>query len=297
LLRRPEGGGFSGRELASRLCSVWLRQALLGRFFPAEARGRDVVVLPDGRVAFRGVFASLPSASRKDLWDYLLAASVGDPDGACAHLFRVMDKDPRSVHEDGLRHQFRQAIPPGAGGSGLGEGGNLGALVRAHWQLAQAQGCRPPLHLLRFYRGLRHVDETARRLAPDRDSLRDGLETVRVVAALGQVGDLLSLAQLNQNLEQYAPVLLELPRKLDEVLTLVAQGSARMQLRAKETAEKRAQKNSTAVAAALLFVLAGAALLARHLAAEEPGGWGAKVALGVFVAVGAVLLMRLGGGR
>jgi ubiquinone biosynthesis protein len=292
------GDAIDPRDLASRLCTGWLRQALLARSFPAEAGANEVMVLPDGRVAFMGTYSSLPSASRKDLWEYLLAASAADPDGACSHLFRVMDKDTRSVHEDGLRHEFRQAFPSGVGGRGApGEGGRLGELVLLHWRLAQRHGCRPPLHLLHFYRALLLVNEAARRLAPERDALRDGLETVRVIATLGQVRDLLTLAQLNEALERYAPVLLELPRKMDEVLTLLTAGSARMQLNVRETAEKQRQRNSTAVVAALLLVLGGMALLARYLAAEEAGGWGAKVALGAFVAVGAVLLLRLGGGR
>jgi ubiquinone biosynthesis protein len=306
LLRAPGNGGFAPqsdgvdrRDLASRLCTVWLRQALLGRSFPAEARPEDVTVLPTGRLAFTGIFSSMPSATRRTLWEYMLAASASDPDGACAALFRAMDRSGRSVHEDGLRHQFRQAIPSRGGGPGVpDEGGQLGDLVLTHWRLAQAHGCRAPLHLLRFFRGLFLVNESARRVTPERDSLRDGLETVRVLATLGQMRDLMSLAQLNESLERYAPVLLELPRKMDEVLNVLTSGSARMHLHVRETAEKRRHRNSTAGVAALLLLLAGAALLARHLGATEGlSGWGAGVATGVFVVVGALLLLRLGGGR
>jgi ubiquinone biosynthesis protein len=291
--------GVDRRDLASRLCTVWLRQALLGRSFLAEGRLTDVTVLPDGRVSFMGIFSSVPFATRRTLWEYLLAASAGDPDVACAALLRVMERATRSVHEDGLRHQFRQAIPSRAGGPGApGKSGQLGDLVLLHWRLARASGCRPSLHLLRFFRGFFFVNETARQLAPDRDSLRDGLETVRVMATLGQMRELLSLALVNESLERYAPVLLELPRKMDEVLTVLTSQSARMHLRVRETAEKRRHRNSTAAVTALLLMLAGAALLARHLGAMEGlGNWGVRVGAGVFVVVGALLLARLSGSR
>jgi predicted unusual protein kinase regulating ubiquinone biosynthesis (AarF/ABC1/UbiB family) len=291
--------GVDRRDLANRLCTVWLRQALLGRSFSAEPRPQAVAVLPDGRVSFTGMFSSMPSTTRRTLWEYLLAASAGDPDGACGALFRVMDRSTRSVHEDGLRHQFRQAIPSGPRTPGApGRGGQLGDLVLLHWRLAHAHGCRPSLHLLRFFRGLFLVNETARRLAPERDSLRDGLETVRVMATLGQIRELLGLALVNESLERYAPVLLELPRKMDEVLTLLTSQSARMHLQVRETAEKRRRRNSTAAVTSLLLVLAGVALLARHLGAIDGlGSWGVRIGAGIFVVVGALLLARLSGSR
>jgi ubiquinone biosynthesis protein len=291
-------GGFSEldrRDLASNLCTVWLRQALLGRFFPAEVGVQDILVLPDNQLAFTGVFSSLPSALKKDLWDYLLAVSVSDPDNACTPFFRLVEKDPRLVHEDELRHRFRQAVPFRENGPDhRGEGKSLAELLLVYWRLAQAQGCRTPLHLTRFLRALFLVNDAALRLAPRQDSLRDGLENVRAMAAVEQVRELMSLRQLNQSLERYAPVLLELPKKMNDVLTLLAEGSARMHLQMRETAEKRGHKNSTAMAAALLLTLAGVVLLVHHLAlGESLGSWGVKVGAVLVVLMGVLLLGKL----
>jgi len=287
------------RDLASRLCTVWLQQALLSRFFPVGAAPPDVLVQPDGQLAFRGVYGSLSSDSKKTLWNYLVAASAGDPDTACAYLFKEMEKDPGSVRESDLRHRFRQVVPfrdcelEGGGSRNL-----LAAHLWVHVRVARAHGCRLPLPLARFYRGLFLVHDAGIQLAPGEDSLRDGLENVRATAALTQLRDLVSLDNLNQNLEKFAPLLLDLPRKMDEVLTLVAEGSARMHLKVRESAERRGQKNATATLVSLLLVLAGSALLAHHygLLGFE-GGWAGTIGFAVCVAAGALLLGRLSGSR
>lgn len=286
-------------DLAGRLCTVWLSLALLGPSFPADTAAEDVTVLADGRIGFRGALCVLPAAARRDLWDYLLAVSNEDPDGACPPLFRLLEKDSPWSREDGLRHRLRQAVVFQT--NGKGENSRVTCLrdvVLLHLRLAREERCRPSLHLARLFRALLLMEDAARRLAPGRDWLREGLENLRIVVALGQVRDLFSPGQLNLSLERYAPVLLELPRKMDEVLRLAAEGSARMQVQLRETTEGRGRQNAMVRTAALLLVLAGMALLARHLAAAEAlGDWGETVGVGVLVLGGVFLLTRLGGGR
>jgi ubiquinone biosynthesis protein len=294
---RPQG--IAPGEVADRACKAWLWQALLGRYFPAEPSLHNITLLPDGRFVFGGPCASLPATTRKELWEYLLAAAMGDPDGACTHLFRIMEKRGRSADEDGLRHQFRQVAPfRDSEEAGDETEAGLKGYLQAHWRLAHAHGCRPPLHLVRFFRGLLLLEETLRGGAPRRDLLRDGFENVRVYGALARFGELLRLGEWDRSLEKYAPLLLELPRKMDEVLTLATEGSARMQLQVRETAEHRRHRNSTASVAALLLVLAGVALLTRYLAAaEELRGWEVSIGTATFVLVGTLLLGRFGGTR
>jgi ubiquinone biosynthesis protein len=285
--------------LATRLCTAWLRLALAGQPFPVEPTPGRVVVLPDGRLAFDGLLSRLPADVRRHLWAYLVAAATTDPDGAAAHLFELMEKDPQRVHEDEFRRELRQVVLFRDGErQSPGKGDQLGELVRVHWRLAQEHGCRPPLHLLRFYRGLFIVSESADRLAPDRDSLRDALETARVLATLVQMRDLLTPSRLNESLERYAPVLMELPRKVDEALTLATGAGAHMHLHVRESPERRRHRNAAAATAALVLLLAGVGLLARYVAgAEALGEWGAKVGAGLFVLVGMLLLVRLSGRR
>ena len=285
-------GNLDLRGLASHLCTVWLRQALLGAFFPVEPEARTVLVLPDGRLVFTGALTALPSGTKRELWGYLVAAAAEDPDRACLHLLRVLEKGSRSAAEEELRHQLRQVV---LFRDGAEEG--LAELLKVHGRLAAAHGWRVSPGLGRFYRGLALVNETARRLAPDRDSLRDGLENVRIQAAIGQFRELLSIEQWSRNLEQYAPALLELPKRWDEALTVLAEGYARIPLQVRPTAGQRGRQDSTAVGAALLLALAGIALLAHHLAQEGAmGGWAGRVGTAAFVVV-SVLLLRTMGGR
>jgi ubiquinone biosynthesis protein len=296
------GGGCAAAiapaEVAGRVCKAWLWQALLGRHFPAEPEPRNVTLLPDGRFVFGGPFASLPATTRKELWEYLLAVATGDPDRACTRLFRLTERRGRSADEEGLRHEFRQVAPFRDCETGEADEEGMKGCLLAYWKLAHAHGCRPPLHLVRFFRGLLVVEEAARPGAPRRDLLREGFENVRVYAALSRFGELLRLGEWDRSLEKYAPLLLELPRKLDEVLALATEGSARIQLQVRESAERRRQRNSMASVVVLLLVLAGVGLFIRYLAtAEELGGRGMKLGAGLLLVAGVLFLVRLGSAR
>jgi ubiquinone biosynthesis protein len=298
LLPRAGGppAGPDGRDPAGRLCTVWLRQAVLGRFFPVEAGPDSVLVGPGGELAFTGAWGSVPAAAQRDLWEYLVAAAADDPDQACTHLARVLERRPGAA-EDGLRHRFRQAVPFRDGGPD-GAGESLGGLLRLHRAFARAEGHRAPAYLGRWYRGLFLVHEAALRLAPGHDALRDGLENVRVTATLGRFRELLTLAHWDRCVAEYAPVLRDLPGHLDGVLTLLAEGDARVRLRLHEPGERRRQRNTTAVLTSLLLALAGAGALAQHLESlGAMGGWGGRAGAAVFLLGGALLLWGLGRGE
>ena len=282
-------------ELASRLCAAWLRPVMLGRFFPIEPGSADVLVLPDGRLTFTGGYRAVPASARTTLADYLAAAAVGDPDAACANLFRLMDGGLPPALEERVRRQFRQTVPPhrtGPAGDGLGD------VLMAHWRLALAQGCRPPAYLTRLFRAVFLLDAATTRLNPEGDALRDGLETVRITAAVGQVGDLMSIGQLIQTLERYAPALSELPRRLDEALTVLSEGNARVPVRLQETAEARRSKNASAATGGLLLAVAAVALMLHYLTrVGAVGDWGTTVAGALVLAAGLGLLGQITGGR
>ncbi len=68
--RRGLPSGFDRTSLARLVCSVWLRQALLGHVFPVEPTPENVVILSERRIAFTGgLFAGLPTESRSNLWN------------------------------------------------------------------------------------------------------------------------------------------------------------------------------------------------------------------------------------
>jgi predicted unusual protein kinase regulating ubiquinone biosynthesis (AarF/ABC1/UbiB family) len=281
------------QTLARRLCMVWLRQALLGVQFPIELRPEDIVVLPNKQIAFTGgVFASLPSDAKKNLWHYVIAMSTEDPDKACSYLLREIVQEGRSINENELRYRFREVVPFRDGGwSGNGVSSNLTEHLFVHWKLVSEHGLRPQPHLLCFYRGLFQALALVRRLVPDSDVLLEGLQDVRTIAMLEQFQDMMELQTLSNNLDRYTTMMMELPQKFDDVLTLAAGRSAHLKLQGTRATKPHSQHNSSAVVIALLLALASVVLLSHHLAASAiAGGWVDKGSAIAFVVLGALLL-------
>lgn len=307
--KRGQGGNTTGivfegttldlDELARRLCLVWLWGALLSKRFPAELRPQNVVILPNKQIAFTGgEFLNLPKDAKKNLRNYLIAASNEDPDRACSYLLREMVKDGRPFNEEELQHRFREIVPFRDGGwSRTGDGNSLAEHLFLHWKLARERGLKPQRHLLGFYRGLFQTTANARRLAPRIDPLLEALQDVRIIEMFAQFQEMTEVHKLSDNLDKYAAMMIELPQKLDDVLTLVAEGSARMKLQGTKVAEGHRGKNSSTVVISLLLVLAAVVLLSHHLAAVVASAWVERITAIVFVLLGALLLRAAGKAR
>jgi ubiquinone biosynthesis protein len=88
---RDPNGVLDRQGIARLLCSVWLRQALMGHIFPVEAGAANIAVISDKQVAFTGgAFSSLPGDSQANLWNYLIASAGDNPDHACSCLLNEM---------------------------------------------------------------------------------------------------------------------------------------------------------------------------------------------------------------
>jgi predicted unusual protein kinase regulating ubiquinone biosynthesis (AarF/ABC1/UbiB family) len=285
--------GLDPNDLARRLCLVWLRQVFLGSWFPVELRPEKIVVLPNKQIAFTGgEFAHLPSNAKKNLWHYLIATSTEDPDKACSCLLGEMMQEGRSFNEEELRQRFRGIVPFRDGGwSTNGDSRSLAEHLFVHWKFVRERGLRPQRHLLAFYRGLFQAADHARRLAPYSDPLLAGLQEVRTIEMLAQFRDMLGLSHLSDSLDKYTALMMGLPQKLDEVLTLVAENSVRVNLQESREVGYRRQRDSSAVVIGLLFVLAAVVLLSHHVAASAAGGvWIDRISAIVFLLLGALLL-------
>jgi predicted unusual protein kinase regulating ubiquinone biosynthesis (AarF/ABC1/UbiB family) len=292
--------GIEPHTLARRLCMVWLRQALLGKQFPVELRPEDVVLLPNKQIAFTGgVFASSPSDAQKNLWHYVIATSTEAPDRACAYLLREIEQKGRPIDEDELRYRFREIVPFRDGGwRGSGDSSSLTEHLFVHWKLLSERGLRPQRHLLSFYRGLFQTLACVRRFAPDRDPLLEGLQDVRTIVMLEQFQEMLELHALSDRLDKYGTLMMELPPKFDQALTLMAESYARLPLQGTRVAPQHGQQNSSAVVIALLLALVAVVLLSHHLAAAALAGvWVDRVSALVFVILGALLLRVASRGR
>ena len=141
--------------VARLLCSVWLRQALMGHTFPVEPCRANVALISDKQIAFTGgVFSSLPGESQSNLWNYLIASGGDNPDHACSCLLREVRPDGPPGADEDLRHRFRQVVP--FRDSGWYSGDDTNHLIEhlvVHWQAATDCGYVPQPHLSRFLQG------------------------------------------------------------------------------------------------------------------------------------------------
>jgi predicted unusual protein kinase regulating ubiquinone biosynthesis (AarF/ABC1/UbiB family) len=288
-----EHTGLEPQTLARRLCMMWLRQALLGTQFPVELRPEDLVVLPNKQIAFTGgVFASLPSDAKKNLWHYVSATSTDDPDKACSYLLREIMPEERPIDENELQYRFREVVPFRDGGwSGSGVSSNLTEHLFVHWKLVSARGLRPQPHLLCFYRGLFQTLALVRRLTADSDALLEGLQDLRTITMLAQFQEMMELQTLNENLDKYTTMMMHLPHKFDDALTLAVERSARLKVQGTRPARPHGQHSASPVVIALLLVLASVVLLSHHLtAAAVAGAWVDRISVIVFAIIGVLLL-------
>lgn len=279
--------------LARRLCVAWLKQALLGSIYPAEPFPANVTVLPNNQIAFvDGCFAELTAEAKANLWDYLLAVVNEDPDLACSCLLRELDCDKRSTAENALRQAFRQIVPfrDNEWNRDL-ENINLAEHLFLHWRHAGKANYWPRPHLSSFYRGLFIISNISQRLAPTRDALKDALQDVRVLAGMQKFREKLTIKEFGEQMDKYFGMMIDFPQKLDQTLTLMAEGNARLRLSVAEPAQ-RVQKKTPPTVVALLFATAAMVLLAPYVKHYLADSWSQSFKALVFL-LWAVMLLRI----
>ena len=281
------------RELARSLCAVWLRQALAGRAFPRELRDEDVRALPDGRIGFQGIgLARSATASQGAFGEALLAIAFRDPDAAAAALLPLLARESDATTVEQLRMHLRQLVPFRDGAWSLG-GESLAEHAFLYARTARRCGYRARRPLLDFSRGLFAAGLAARRLAPGRDALFEGLQDARLLTGASQVRQALSFENWGGQLDRYALLLAALPQRLDEMLTLAAEEDPRPARPAVEDRPRRAESSHLVLAAALMALAAVALLAHRFVQTGALGGRGEAVAGALFLAAGGVLLWIL----
>jgi predicted unusual protein kinase regulating ubiquinone biosynthesis (AarF/ABC1/UbiB family) len=280
-------------SLARLLCSSWLRQALLGQVFPTAPSPSNITVISERQVAFTGGgFASLPAESQSNLWKYLIASAGDNPDQACSCLLKEMRRvGPQSADEN-LRHRFRQVVP--FRDSGWYRDDDTNQLVEhlvVHWQAAAESGHVPLPYLPAFYRGLFAITSVARQVSPETDPLMEGLQEARLLASAAQMREMFSLQHLGDHMDKYAAIMMTMPQRFDQLLTLASEGTPRVKLHVPETSSHRRQKNSAAVMTAMVLLLAAIVFaLPRVTSALVGNEWAGKINAAAFIACGALLL-------
>lgn len=289
----PSPSGIDPGDLANLLCLVWLRQSLQGGVFPVDPRPENILILPSRQIALTGgLFAGLPQDVKSNLFGYLVAAAGQLPDSACSYLLREMKCAGGAAREEELRHRLRQVIPFRDGGwADSGDSRNLAEYLFVHWRFARECGYTPQPHLIGFFRGLFQIAATARLLAPSRDPLMEALQDLRFNTMFTEFRDMVGLGRLGDSVDRYAAMMTELPQRLNDVLTLAAEGRTRLGREESGRAERRSRRNSSAAVVALLLLLASVALWSHQLSSVAGAKeWADRVGAVAFVIVGALLL-------
>jgi len=254
----------AGEPHAQRLVSAWLRQAFLGRVVPVDFEPRDVIVDGERLILIGGVFEPHSSGARAGFLSYVNAVAADDPDEAAAWIVEAAGPDAPVHLEAELRRRFRQAVPF-RDGEWSGDD-RLAEHVLVQWRVARESGWPITPHHLHLYRGLLAVSTVAARLAPREDTVLDALQDWRLQQGMTEARRMLDPRQLDTTLDRLLQGLVHLPQKLDNVLTLAAEGRLRVKLQVPDGDATRRSRNRTILLVATLVALTGLASVARQFA-------------------------------
>jgi hypothetical protein len=140
-------------------------------------------------------------------------------------------------------------------------------------------------HQVHVYRGLHALSAATTALAPDSDALLAALQEERLRVGFGMAQPLIDPRALPATLDKLLQDMVNLPQKLDEVLTLAADGRLRVKLQLPHDEAARRTRNRTVSLVSSLVVLTALAFALRHAAlAQAPG----------VEQIGALLVMAVG---
>lgn len=281
-------------NLARRLWVVWLRQALLGSLLPVEPSPGNVTILPNQQIAFvDGGFATLAPETKTNLWDYLLAVVTDNPDLACSSLLKELDRGKDAISEDELRQRFRQIVPfRDSEWANEGNSNYVAEHLFLHWKLAGDRGFRTRPGLPAFYQGLFTMDRMVRRLAPNSDAFQEALQDVRLLTGIERFRELMTMRELGEQMDRYFAIMMDLPQRLDETLTQMAEGHAELRQRLDQAGSPPAVQRWNGMIA-LLLALTAFVVLSFGLGGDTAGQWQNALRWSAFGLLGALCLRAI----
>jgi predicted unusual protein kinase regulating ubiquinone biosynthesis (AarF/ABC1/UbiB family) len=267
-------------RLAGRIASAWLRQATVGQVVPFDFGASDVWIVGARLVLTGGSFEPHSAAGRARFLNYVNAVAVDDPDTAAAWL--LADATDRAI-EDEVRRRLRQAVPF-RDGEWSGED-RLAEQLLVQWRVTRQAGLELPGHQVHMYRGIQAVSVMTAAMAPDTDALMAALQEERLRVGFGTAQPLIDPRALPATLDKLLQDMVNLPQKLDEVLTLAADGRLRVKLHVPHDEHARRARNRTVSLVSGLVVLTAVAFALRHVAVSQVPG---------LEQVGALIVMAVG---
>ena len=282
---------FAANQTARLICSVWLQQTLYGQIFPIVAEASNVILTDDKRIAFTDCsFATLPPETQLNLRRYLSAAAMEQAEAAADFWLRELS-ETRKSDEHKLRQQIKQIVLfRDSDWYRQGMHSQMLNLLLMQWRLATENGFVPQPALPSFYRGLFSIASLAERLAPDGNSLVEGLEDARLLANVTDFRKMLSFQRLAADAEKYGSMMFELPHRFDEIL----RGEENLPTNRRRQPKHSRIHSTTAVTAFMLLAGVIVLLMPQLTAVFEQSVWVKRFAIAVFVLCGIWLLRVIG---
>jgi ubiquinone biosynthesis protein len=266
--------------LADRLTTAWLSQASNGRSVPFDFGPHDILVGLEHVTLVGGTFEMQTSEGQAHFLNYLEATAADDVDAACAWVVGRSERQPGGLDEEALTRRFRQAVPFRDVESDGDE--RLVDQLLVHWRVTQRAGWQVAPHQARLYHGLATLTALTDRLGYHGDALLAALRSEQLRRRLAGARELLQVGTLDKLLTN----MVNLPRRVDEALSLAAEGGMRLKLQLPEADAQRKARNRAVTHVAGLVALMAFAFLVKLLVPEL--GESAE-------RVGALLLLIFGG--
>jgi hypothetical protein len=284
---QPRSARIDKQAIARQVASAWLRQAVTGHVVPFDFDLRDLRLRDGQLVMVSGALEPMTAAGGAQFLSYLVAAAADDPDRAWEWI--VAAAEPRSAGQaqDELRRRLRQAVPF-RDGEWSGDD-RLAEQLLVQWRATREAGWTLLPHHLHLYRGIQAVSAATATLACQQDTLIEALQSERLRLGFAHAQHLFDSSG-QTTLERLLPDMVDFPQKLDEILTLAAEGRLHVKVHMPDSGERREARNRTVSLVASLVTLVGLTFLVRHVAPAY-GGDLERLAAVLVLVVGGWLLV------
>jgi hypothetical protein len=275
-------------DTALEVVSGWLRQAVCGEVVPVLATGS---VMAQGRslTTCQG-FVRLPERAHANITEYLLALAGDVPDRAWDALAHELTPVDGAAPRDEVARAFRCLVPFRDDRS-CDSGSEIADRAFLQWRTATKHGWVPSAHLAIFYQGFVALMAAVRGSAPGGDVLAEALRGLRVESTVRQFDEWSQRLDVMSAMERQMTLLLQLPQKIDQLLTVAAEGSVRVQL---VTDDRRAARRLRAAALVAALMVASGVLALAGAVVPWPDAWSAPTQSAGLLVAGGVLVWAAG---
>jgi hypothetical protein len=274
--------------LPQSLIRGWLQLALFGRRFPTDFCPDDVVVLADTRLGWTGgTFATTSTSVKENIWKYLLAAALDEPDECYRQLMKLTYEEHAEPRDKDLLSALRQVVvfrQPDDNPLHC----DLTLRLLRQLQLLREAGYKPIDPLVQFYRGLFSTLDAEHKMGTGSEPLSAAIEEVWAQAILTPFRQVLRFDRLTDRLAKWSIAMFAFPSTVDQFLD-TEHNEATPPDRSRQLER---QGDSRSLSAILL--LTTVIILTKTSALPIPAEWVDRVTFAACCLIGLIFLRQAG---